>query len=127
MMARKKLEDIKMKITKRQLKRIIKEERSKLLSESRITEEAGLMADLDSIATAIEDIAHEMYGMSGPGTVSGDGGAEMAKQLEAQVERLNTLYDLMVGHFESMDPESHENQRPRPSGDRGDIFTREDR
>ena len=119
-----------MKITKRQLRRIIKEGRANLLKENRITKEAGLMADLDSIATAIEDIAHEMYGMGElieTGAVSGDAGDEMAKQLEAQVERLTTFHDLMVGHFESMDPESHENQRPAPSGARGDIFTREDR
>ena len=118
-----------MKITKRQLRRIIKEGRANLLKENRITKEAGLMADLDSIATAIEDIAHEMYGMGEINRQSGlpDAGDELAKQLEAQVERLTTFHDLMVGHFESMDPESHENQRPAPSGARGDIFTREDR
>ena len=91
-----------MKISKRQLKRIIKEERSKLISESRITNEAGMMADLDSIAAEIEGIASEMYGMSG------DAGDGLAQQLEGQVERLNTFYDLMVGHFESMDPESQD-------------------
>ena len=91
-----------MKITKRQLRRIIKEERAKLLKEGRVTNEAGMMADLDSIATEIEGIASEMYGTSG---AAGDG---LAQQLEGQVERLNTFYDLMVGHFESMDPESQD-------------------
>ena len=99
------------KITKAELKKIIKEERSKLLSESRVTEEADMMADFNSIATAIENIADELYGMGEhieSGAVSGDAGDEMAKQLEEQVERLNTLYGLMVSYFESMDPESQD-------------------
>ena len=102
-----------MKITKRQLRRIIKEERTSLLKEDRIAKEAGLMADLDSIATEIEVIASEVYGMSGPGTVSGDAGDGLAQQLEGQVERLTTLYDLMVTHFESMDPENQTVDRSR--------------
>ena len=118
-----------MRVTKRQLRRIIKEEKRKLLREAprdRIKIEAGLMEDLDSIATDIEDIASQMYGMGGPGTVSGDAGDGLAQQLEGQVERLTTFYELMVSHFESMNAEYH-SARPGPSGERGDIFTREDR
>jgi hypothetical protein len=117
-----------MKITKRQLRRIIKEEKRKLLEApgDRINVEAGLMADLNDIAAAIEEIAGGMYGMSGPGTVSGDAGDEMAGDLELQVERLNDFYNQMVSHFESMDPENQP-ERPSPSGVRGDIMTREDR
>ena len=96
-----------MKITKRQLKRIIKEEKTRLLSEqSRITREANLLADLDSIATAIEELAGGVYGMSGPGTVSGDAGDEVAQDLEMQVERLTNLHRSMQAYFESMDPEN---------------------
>ena len=94
-----------MKITKRQLRKIIKEEKTRLLSEqSRITREAHLLADLDSIATAIEELAGGVYGMIAPGAVSGDAGDEVARDLEMQVERLTTLHRSMQAHFESMDP-----------------------
>jgi hypothetical protein len=117
----------KMKVTKRQLKRIIKEGKIKItLNEGRIVDEVQLMTDLDDIASAVEEIAEGMYGMSGPGTVSGDEGDEMAESLLLQVERLNVLYSQMVSHFESMDPENQPD-RPGPSGVRGDIMTREDR
>lgn len=96
-----------MKITKRQLKRIIKEEKTRLLTEqSRIAKEARLLTDLDSIASAIEELASSVYGMSGPGTVSGDAGDEIAQDLEMQVERLTALHRGMQAHFESMDSEN---------------------
>ena len=96
-----------MKITKRQLKRIIKEEKARLLSEqSRIAKEARLLSNLDNIATAIEELARGVYGMSGPGTVSGDAGDEIAQDLEMQVERLTDLHRAMQAHFESMDSEN---------------------
>ena len=98
-----------MRITKRQLKRIIKEERRKLLKEAprdRINKEAGLMSDLDSIAASIEEIAAGMYGLVDPIGEDPGGGDEMAQDLELQVERLTALYDQMVAHFESMDPEN---------------------
>lgn len=96
-----------MRVTKGQLRRIIKEEKRKLIeaSRDRIKTEAQLMTDLDDIAVAIEEIAGGLYGMSGPGTVSGDAGDEMAQDLELQVSRLNDLYRSMVSHFESMDDE----------------------
>ena len=103
-----------MRITKRQLKRIIKEERAKILREAprdRINKEAGLMSDLDSIASAIEEIAGGMYGLTDPGGTGAPEGDSMAQDLELQVERLNALYDQMVAHFESMDPE---NQKQPP-------------
>ena len=100
-------ENKEMKITKRQLKRIIKEEKARLLSEqSRIAKEARLLSNLDNIATAIEELARGVYGMSGPGTVSGDAGDEIAQDLEMQVERLTDLHRAMQAHFESMDMDS---------------------
>ena len=100
-----------MKITKRQLRRIIKEEKAKLtLNEDRIVDEVQLMTDLDDIASAIEEIAEGMYGMSGPGTVSGEAGDEMAGDVLLQVERLSALYSQMVSHFESLDPENQPNR-----------------
>ena len=92
-----------MKITKRQLKQIIKEEKAKLFEQSREAKEGGLMADLDAIASAIEEIAEGMYGLVDPGEPRGAAGDEMASDLEMQVERLNDLYKKMVAHFESSD------------------------
>ena len=60
---------------------------------------AELMAELDDIATAIEEIAAGVYGMSGPGTVSGDAGDEMAQDLELQTQRLTDLHQKMENYF----------------------------
>ena len=97
--------EIKMKISKRQLRRIIKEEKSKLHEQSRQAKEATLMADLNSITTSIEDIASGMYGLEDPADPSMGAGDEMAQELEMQAERLTDFYNKMVAHFESMDPE----------------------
>ena len=94
-----------MKITKRQLKRIIKEESSKLHEQSRQAKEGGLMADLAMIVDAIEDIASGMYGLEDPADPDMGAGDEMAQDLEMQVERLSDFYNKMVAHFESFDPE----------------------
>ncbi len=78
----------------------------KVISEqSRQAKEATLMTDLDSIATAIEEIAAGMYGLQDPGDPGVPAGDEMASDLEMQVERLSAFYDQMVAHFESLDPE----------------------
>ena len=63
------------------------------------------MADLAMIVDAIEEIAAGMYGLQDPGDPGVPAGDEMAGDLEMQVERLNSFYDQMVAHFESMDPE----------------------
>ena len=102
-----------MKVSKRQLQAIIKEERSKLLREqpisgeqavqmqaaqkaaSDVKQQANMLAELDDIAAIIESLAKEMYGMSGPGT----DGDEMARDLEMQIERLNMFYETMEDYF----------------------------
>ena len=57
-----------MKITKRQLKRIIKEEKARILSEqSREAKEGALLADFNMVVTSIEEIAAGMYGLVDPG------------------------------------------------------------
>ncbi len=76
--------------------------KGKNLTESRINAEATLMSDLDSIASAIEDIAEGMFGLVDPGG-NGDAGDEMAEDLGMQIQRLNDLHAAMVRHFESMD------------------------
>ena len=94
-----------MKITKRQLKRIIKEERAKLIEQSRVGREARLLADINDIVTAIEEIARGMYGLVDPGEPRGNAGDEMAADLEMQIERMNEVYRRLEAHLESMDPE----------------------
>lgn len=94
-----------MKITKRQLKRIIKEERAKLIEQSRVGKEARLLADINDIVTAIEEIARGMYGLVDPGEPRGNAGDEMAADLEMQIERMNEVYRRLEAHLESMDPE----------------------
>jgi len=112
-----------MKVSKAHLRRIIREEKSRLLSEqpisgaqadqmataqraaSDVKKQADMMAELDDIAVRIEGVAKEMYGMSGPGTVSGDQGDEMARDLEMQIERLNVFYTSMEDYFTAITPE----------------------
>ena len=113
-----------MKITKRQLKRIIKEEKKTLLKEDRVRKEATMLGTLDSIASSIEELAGGIYGMSGPGTVSGDAGDEVAQDLEMQVERLNDLYQALVSHFESMDSENQAEDEMIDAGIRAQEMSR---
>jgi hypothetical protein len=73
-----------MKITKRQLRRIIKEEKAKLTKEKlNETHSMESVKDLSSIIDAIDDITSGVY-QSDP---------ELAKDLEMQVERLANLHD----------------------------------
>ena len=73
-----------MKITKQQLRRIIKEEKAKLTKEKlNETHSMESVKDLSSIIDAIDDITNGVY-QSDP---------ELAKDLEMQVERLANLHD----------------------------------
>ena len=73
-----------MKITKNQLRRIIREEKEKL-SRQRLNEthSAETVKELDSIIVAVDEIANGVY-MSDP---------ELANDLQMQVERLANLHD----------------------------------
>ena len=96
-----------MKITKRQLRKIIKEEKTRLLSEaSREAKEGQILADLNTTVSAIEEIETGMYGLVDPGAPGDTYGDELANDLGLQVARLNDLYRSLQRHFESMDPES---------------------
>ena len=98
-----------MKITKRQLRRIIKEEKTRILSEqSREAKEGALLADLNMVVTSIEEIASGMYGLVDPGG-NGDAGDEMAEDLEMQIERMNDFYRRLEAHLQSMDSEFNPN------------------
>jgi hypothetical protein len=89
-----------MKITKRQLRRIIKEEKQKLLREAygqKVWHSAQNQGVMDQLHTAIDALIGEL----------GNEGAHM--ELQGIVDD----WDFEV--------------RPAPSGARGDIMTREDR
>ena len=93
-----------MKITKRQLRRIIKEERRKLISEQSAASEQGrLLADLSMTMDAISDIASGMYGLVDPGDTGGVAGDDMANDLELQVARLNAFYTKLELLFQAGD------------------------
>ena len=96
-----------MKITKRQLRRIIKEEKSRLINEaSREAKEGQILADLNMTVSAIEEIEKGMYGLVDPNAPGDTYGDELANDLGLQVARLNDLYRALQRHFESMDPEN---------------------
>ena len=73
-----------MKITKRQLRRIIREEKARLSREKlNETHSMDSVQELSGIIDAIDEIANGVY-QSDP---------ELAKDLEMQVERLANLHD----------------------------------
>ena len=111
-----------MKITKRQLKRIIKEEKKRLnetfspmksiahpemltliREQSTAAQEGVLLADLSSILDSIGEIANGMYGLQDPGEPGLQLGDEMAGDLELQVERLNSFFTQLETYFEMID------------------------
>ena len=73
-----------MKITKNQLRRIIKEEKEKL-SRNKLNETHSMdsVQELSNIIDAVDDIAVGVY----------QNDPELAKDLEMQVERLANLHD----------------------------------
>ncbi len=89
-----------MKITKRQLKRIIKEERARLLREK--SGEGELLADLTSIRNAVEDISAGMYGLVDPDGYASSGD-EMAQELMLHVERLDVFLAQLKTYFKTVD------------------------
>jgi len=109
-----------MKITKRQLRRIIKEEKWKLFEQpisgvqanqmaatqkaaQDVARQADMMAELDDIASAIEEIAAGMYGLEDPGDPGAAAGIEagdaLGHDLEMQIERLTTFHRQMEDYF----------------------------
>ena len=94
-----------MKITKRQLKRIIKEEKTKILMErTRASREGDLQREMADIMQALHEISTGMYGLVDPNAPGDTYGDELANDLGMQVARLNDLYGALQRHFESMDP-----------------------
>ena len=96
-----------MKITKKQLKRIIREERKKIIKEQaprdRVAVEGELLGELNDILQNIEETANELYGLVDPGDPGIPAGDQMGDAIALQIERANSLYEKLVAHFESMD------------------------
>jgi hypothetical protein len=91
-----------MKITKRQLRRIIKEEKQKILTEqSRESLEGTLIGELAGLLADLQGVKHELYGLTDPdgaemGSVYGD-------ELEATILELENWADKLEKHFGSSD------------------------
>ena len=99
-----------MKITKRRLRKIIKEERTKLLKEqSRASSEGELIANLAMAIDELGGIHDEMYGLVLPGPQkarrSDDPtyGDELARRLQTELDNLNSLADDLNAYFETVD------------------------
>ena len=93
-----------MKITKRQLKRIIKEERAKLVREnqSRESVEGNLIGELAGLLADLQGIKHELFGLVDPD--GQDMGSVYGEELEATILEIEEWADKLEAHFESMDP-----------------------
>lgn len=92
-----------MRITKRQLKRIIKEERAKLIREnqSREATEGKLLGNLMSIIGDLKTIKKELFGLVDPD--GEDMGSVYGEELEATIDELDEWMSELNTHFESMD------------------------
>ena len=100
------LESKSMRISRKHLARIIKEEKARLISEaSREAKEGEILADFNMVVSAIEEIEKGMYGLVDPNAPGDTYGDELASDLGMQVARLNDLYGALQRHFESMDME----------------------
>ena len=105
-----------MKITKRQLRRIIKEEKARILSEqSRESVEGKLLGNFSSL---IKDLKGQIFELSGLTDADGvDMGTVYGEELDATVEELLNWQDELTKHFESMDA----NGRRTPTEDESGI------
>ena len=83
-----------MKITKRQLRRIIREEKAKL-SRRKLNETHSMdsVQELDDIRVSISDIAVGVY----------QNDPELANELEMQIERLEILHDKLKRSLQAGD------------------------
>ena len=116
-----------MKITKRHLRKIIKENTSPMPLRSRasagvrqavensrqqerlqemqspIRRQAMILADLDSAIKNVEETADNMYGLEDPGEPGLDMGTEMSQDLMLAVERLNGVFKRLEALFQETD------------------------
>ena len=88
-----------MKITKRQLRRIIKEEKTKILNEA---EEHIVLSAWDQAIGKVEAVEKELYGLVDPYNVNEEPtfGDALGKQLAAAIMELNQAYKALELHFD---------------------------
>jgi hypothetical protein len=95
-----------MKITKRQIKRIIKEEKKNILCEA---EQHVLLSAWDQAIGKVEAVEEELYGLVDPDAVEGGTrmgepnqtfGDQMAVQLAAAIVELNQAFEALELHFD---------------------------
>jgi len=90
-----------MKITKRQLKRIIKEEKVKVLNEA---DQHIVLSAWDQAIGKVEAVEKELYGLVDPETYTrGTGeqaGDDLGAQLAAAIMELNQAYKALELHFD---------------------------
>ena len=98
-----------MRITKRQLKRIIKEEVTKLHSrEGLVGGEGELLGELMTIIQDLRTIEKELYGLVEPGQHRPDPGAPQmgdvyGDELDAVIEEVENFKEKLSTHFELYD------------------------
>lgn len=95
------------KITKRQLRSIIKEEKARLVREnrSRIAVEGELIGELAGLLADLQGIKHELFGLVDPD--GKDMGSVYGESLEAKILEVEDWADKLEAHFESMDSENN--------------------
>ena len=88
-----------MKISKRQLRRIIKEEKTKMLNEA---EEHVVLSAWDQAIGKVEAVEKELYGLEDPANVGEvpPFGDALGKQLAAAIMELNQAYEALELHFD---------------------------
>ena len=88
-----------MKITKRQLKTIIKEEKAKMLNEN---EEHIVLSAWDQAIGKVEAVEKELYGLEDPANVGEvpPFGDALGKQLAAAIMELNQAFEALELHFD---------------------------
>ena len=97
-----------MKITKRQLKRIIKEEKTRLCEQQTdvygnpASGQANLLVALDQAIGKVEAIEKEVWGLADPGDPYQEPpyGDELGKQLEEVVSELSEVWKAMDLYFD---------------------------
>lgn len=93
-----------MKITKRQLRKIIAEEKQRLVEmQSPIRRQAMILSDLDSAIKNVEETADNLYGLEDPGDPGMGAGDEMAEELKGAIAMLNNAYRRIEAYFEDID------------------------
>ena len=88
-----------MKISKSQLRQIIKEEKVKLLTEA---DEVVLLSALDQAISRVEAVEKEVYGLVDPGEPPGTEpmGDDLGGSLAIAIQELNQAYKAIELHFD---------------------------